>query len=208
MKVDIIDIESGQPSGKQIELNDAIFGRPIHHHLLWRDVKRIRNNQRQGTHKTKERGEVSYSTRKLYPQKGRGMARRGSRKSPILRGGGTVFGPRPRKYSEKINKKEKRAARRSALSALLQKGHIIVVKDFTIDTPKTKAFLQLWQQLELPTPKATLVKDTTDPNLIAAGRNLPNLTFHRAEALNTYRILNAGTLVLTDKAVQYINEKF
>ncbi len=208
MKADIIDIATGRPTGEQIELNEAVFGGPVNPHLLWRDVKRILNNRRQGTHKTKERGEVSYSTRKLFPQKGRGMARRGSRKSPILRGGGTIFGPRPRDYYEKINKKEKRAARRSALAALLQQGRIMVVKDFTLDTPKTKAFLQLWQQLEIPTHKAAIVKTETDPNLLAAGRNVPDVTFHRVEFLNTYRILNAGTLVLTDKAVEYINENF
>ncbi len=208
MKAEVIDITTGQPTGESIELNDAVFAGPVRKHLLWRDVKRILNNRRQGTHKTKERGEVAYSTRKLFAQKGRGMARRGSRKAPPLRGAGTIFGPRPRSYEEKINKKEKRAARRSALAALMQQGRIIVVDDFTMDTPKTKAFLKMWKNLELPTRKAALVKDDTDPNLIAAGRNVPNVAFHRADCLNTYRILHAGTLVITRKAAQFMNENF
>ncbi len=207
MKVEVIDIATGQPVDS-IELNDAVFAGPVNKHLLWRDVKRILNNRRQGTHKTKERGEVAYSTRKLFSQKGRGMARRGSRKAPPLRGAGTIFGPRPRRYSEKINKKEKRAARRSALASLMKEGRIVVVEDFTTDTPKTKAFLQMWNQLDVPTRKAAIVKDHTDHNLIAAGRNVPGVAFHRVDCLDTYRILNAGTLVITRKAAAFMNENF
>lgn len=195
---------NGQPSGRKITLNKEIFGVQPNDHAIWLDVKSIQANQRQGTHKSKQRNEVSGTTKKLKRQKGTGGARAGSMKSPVFVGGGRVFGPQPRDYSFKLNKKVKRLARISALSYKAQDNTIIILENVSLNTPKTKEVVSLLKNLELSDKKVLLVTGETNKNLTLSSRNLQHSKVVSASDINTYDILNAQNLVLTEGALPVI----
>lgn len=201
MRVNILNA-NGQETGRSVELPAEIFGIEPHEHSVWLDVKRYLNAQRQGTHKSKERSEISGSTRKLHKQKGTGGSRKGDINSPVFRGGGRVFGPRPRNYDIQVNDKVKALARRSALAAKAQAGKIVVVEDFTFDAPKTKAFLNILNRLNVVDQKPLTVLAEYDKNVYLSGRNLPNASVYPATDLNTYIIMRAGSLVLAESAIE------
>ncbi|HRK27602.1 MAG TPA: 50S ribosomal protein L4 [Chitinophagales bacterium] len=201
MIAEILSI-SGQKTGKTIELPDSIFGVEPNEHVMYLAVKQYLAAQRQGTHKTKERWEVSRSTRKIKKQKGTGGARAGSIKSPLFKGGGTIFGPRPRDYSFKLNKKVKALARNSALSVLVKDNRLVVVEDFHFDVPKTKDYLKILRGLGLETKKTLLVLNEVDRNTHLSLRNIPNAKIATANLLNTYSLLNTNMLILTESAAK------
>jgi len=205
MKVEVIDIE-GKNTGRTVELSDQVFGIQPNEHVVYLAVKQYLAHQRQGTHKTKGRSEVKGSRRKLYRQKGTGRARVGDIKNPIFRGGGTVFGPQPRKYTIKLNKKVKRLARRSVLSDRAKKGMIKVIEDFTFDVPKTKQYLQVLKNLGLDGQKSTLILPETDKHIVLSARNIPKVFVRRVHDLNTYDLLNGGQLLIMESAVEKINQ--
>lgn len=205
MKVSVYNIK-GEATGRSIELPEEVFGIEPHEHSVWLDVKRYLAAQRQGTHKSKERSEMSGSTRKLHKQKGTGGSRKGDINSPVFRGGGRVFGPRPRNYDITINAKVKRLARRSALSAKAQAGSIVVVEDFSFDTPKTSAFLNILRSLNVADKKPLTVLGDYDKTVYLSCRNLEKASIAPATDLNTYQIMNAGAVVITESAVQKIKE--
>ncbi len=208
MEVPVYSIE-GKEVGK-IELSSVVFEEKINEHVVYLAVKQFLANQRQGTHKTKSRGEVAGSTKKPWKQKGTGNARAGHKRSPLWRHGGIVFGPQPRDYSQKLNEKVKRLARRSVLSAKLNDNDILVLQNFTFESPKTKSFLQILKNLGIHNHKVLFVlnnKDSKD-NVYLSGRNLPNVILNRVVDLNTYSILNCDKLVLVESAVEHINQKF
>ena len=207
MKVDVYGI-NGKSTGRKIDLPDEIFGIEPNDHALYLDVKSIQANKRQGTHKAKERGEVKGSRRKIKKQKGTGTARAGDIKNPIFKGGGRIFGPRPRTYSVGLNKKVKALARRSALTTKVLGGAIKVVEDFTFDKPKTREFQNVINNLELTTNKSLFVISESDDNLFLSSKNLKKTKLMIATDLNTYDILNAGTLVLSEGSVEKIKETF
>ncbi len=200
MTINILNA-NGQATGRSVELPAEIFGIEPHEHSVWLDVKRYLNAQRQGTHKSKERWELSGSTRKLHKQKGTGGSRKGDINSPTFRGGARVFGPRPRNYDISVNAKVKELARRSALSAKAQSGSIVVVEDFTFDAPKTSAFVQLLNRLNVADKKTLTILADYDKNVYLSGRNVPNASIFPAKDLNTYTIMHAGCLVLTESAI-------
>ena len=187
-------------------MNDAVFGIEPNDHAIYLDVKQFLANQRQGTHKSKERSEVSGSTRKLHKQKGTGGARIGDINSPVLVGGGRVFGPKPRDYRFKLNKKLKALARKSALTYKAQENAIVVVEDFTFDAPKTKDFIAMSQKLQVADKKLVLVLPEQNKNVYLSARNLTNAMVITLSDLNTYRVLNNRALVVTEKALAAINE--
>ncbi|MCQ2095392.1 MAG: 50S ribosomal protein L4 [Bacteroidaceae bacterium] len=203
MEVSVLNIK-GQETGKKVELNDSIFGIEPNDHVVYLAVKQYLAAQRQGTHKSKERSEIAGSTRKLIRQKGGGGARRGDIKSPVLRGGGRVFGPRPRDYWFKLNKKVKDLARRSALSYKAQQNAVIVVEDFQMDAPKTKAFVEIQNALNIVGKKLLFVLAENDKNVYLSARNIQKVQVIGASALNTYCVMNANVLVLTEGAVKAI----
>lgn len=212
MEVAVFNIQ-GKETGRKIELNDAVFAcespaesNPAH--TLYLDIKQYLGNQRQGTHKSKERSEVSGSTRKLGRQKGGGGARRGDINSPLLRGGGTVFGPRPRDYRTKLNKKMKALARKIALTSKAQKGQIIVVENFTFDAPKTKNYINLAKGFDLNEKKVLLVVNGADSNISLSVRNVPNALMMQAIDLNAYCVLNNDAIIITEDGINVINENF
>ncbi len=205
MKLDVLNINGGK-TGKSVDLPDEIFGIEPNEHVVYLSVKQYLANQRQGTHKSKERGEITGSTKKLKKQKGTGTARAGSIKSPIFRGGGRIFGPRPRNYTQKLNKKVKVLARKSALSSKIQKEGIVVVEDFGFDSPKTKAYINILNSLGLNDRKSLLVTKDYDSVLNLSIRNIPNADIQAAKDLNTYQILNANTLILSEGAVDVIKK--
>ncbi len=205
MKVEVIDIE-GKNTGRTVELSDEVFGIEPNEHVVYLAVKQYLAHQRQGTHKTKGRSEVKGSRRKLYRQKGTGRARVGDIKNPIFRGGGTVFGPQPRKYTIKLNKKVKRLARRSVLSDRAKKGMIKVIEDFTFDAPKTKQYIQVLKNLGLDGQKSTLILPETDKHIVLSARNIPKVFVRRVHDLNTYDLLNGGQLLIMESAVEKINQ--
>ncbi len=205
MKVEVIDIE-GKNTGRTVELSDDVFGIEPNEHVVYLAVKQYLAHQRQGTHKTKGRSEVKGSRRKLYRQKGTGRARVGDIKNPIFRGGGTVFGPQPRKYTIKLNKKVKRLARRSVLSDRAKKGMIKVIEDFTFDAPKTKQYIQVLKNLGLDGQKSTLILPETDKHIVLSARNIPKVFVRRVHDLNTYDLLNGGQLLIMESAVEKINQ--
>lgn len=205
MKVSVYNIK-GEATGRSIELPEEVFGIEPHEHSVWLDVKRYLAAQRQGTHKSKERSEMSGSTRKLHKQKGTGGSRKGDINSPVFRGGGRVFGPRPRNYDITINAKVKRLARRSALSAKAQAGSIVVIEDFSFDTPKTSAFLNILRSLNVADKKPLTVLGDYDKTVYLSCRNLEKASIAPATDLNTYQIMNAGAVVITESAVQKIKE--
>ncbi len=192
----------GESTGRTVELPDEIFGIEPHEHSVWLDVKRYLNAQRQGTHKSKERSEISGSTRKLHRQKGTGGSRKGDINNPLFRGGGRVFGPRPRNYDIHVNAKVKQLARRSALSAKAQSGSIVVVEDFTLEQPRTKDFLAILNALRVADKKPLTVLPDYNKVLYLSCRNIPKADIAPAQDLNTYRILRAGALVLTESAIE------
>jgi large subunit ribosomal protein L4 len=205
MKVSVYNIK-GEATGRSIELPEEVFGIEPHEHSVWLDVKRYLAAQRQGTHKSKERREISGSTRKLHKQKGTGGSRKGDINSPVFRGGGRVFGPRPRNYDIQVNAKVKRLARRSALSAKAQSGAIVVVEDFSFDSPKTSAFLDILRSLNVADKKPLTVLGEYDKTLYLSCRNLEKAVIAPATDLNTYQIMNAGAVIITESAVQKITE--
>ncbi len=196
----------GEDTGKKVTLNDAVFAIEPSEHAVYLDVKQYLANQRQGTHKAKERSEVSGSTRKLRKQKGGGGARIGDINSPVLVGGGRVFGPRPRDYRFKLNKKVKALARKSALTFKAQDNQIVVVEDFTFEAPKTKDFVNFTKNLQLADKKLLLVLEGQNKNVYLSARNIPNANIITASDLNTYKVLNNKALVLTESSVAVINE--
>lgn len=207
MEVKVINIE-GKDTGKKINLPEAIFGIEPNDHAIYLDVKQYLANQRQGTHKSKQRNEISGSTRKLHRQKGTGGSRKGSIKSPVFRGGGRIFGPQPRDYSFKLNKKLKSVARQSALSYKAIQNSIVVLEDFNFDAPKTKSFLNLVSNLNLNDKKALLVLGSSNQNIYLSSRNVQKAKVVAVSGVNTYDVLNAETLVLTMGAVKFMEESF
>ena len=205
MEVSVLNIK-GEDTGKKVTLNDSIFGIEPNDHVIYLDVKRFLASQRQGTAKSKERSELSGSTRKLGRQKGGGGARRGDINSPVLVGGARVFGPKPRDYSFKLNKKVKALARCSALSYKAQEGAIIVVEDFSFDAPKTKSFIEVVNNLKIADKKVLMVMPESNANVVLSARNLPKARVMLAQNLHTYGVLDAGALVFTEGAVQKIEK--
>jgi large subunit ribosomal protein L4 len=191
----------GAETGRKVTLPAEVFGITPNDHAIYLDVKQYLANQRQGTHKSKQRAEVAYSTRKIKKQKGTGGARAGSIKSPVFVGGGRVFGPQPRDYSFKLNKKLKRLARRSALAYKASGAVISIVEDLNFTAPKTKAFVALLSGLALTGKKTLFVTDGTDNNVYLSARNLPKTKVSNLNSLNTYEIMNADVLVLSESAV-------
>ncbi len=207
MELKVLNIE-GKETGNKVTLSDAIFGIEPNDHAIYLDVKQFLANQRQGTHKSKQRNEVSGSTRKLHKQKGTGGSRKGSIKSPVFRGGGRIFGPQPRDYSFKLNKKMKALARMSALSYKAKNNDIVVLEDFSFETPKTKNFISLVSNLNLSGTKALMVTANLDENLYLSSRNLQKSKVITASDINTYDLLNADKLVLTASSVKSIEDSF
>jgi large subunit ribosomal protein L4 len=203
MQVEVLNI-SGKKAGKKVDLNDAIFAAEPNDHCIYLDVKQYMANQRQGTHKSKERAEIARTTKKLKRQKGTGGARAGSMKSPLFIGGGRVFGPRPRDYSFKLNKKVKSLARISALSYKAKDNAITVLEDFSFEAPKTKNFVDLMKNLNLADKKTLLVLGDTNKNVYLSSRNLQGAKVVKASDLNTYDILNAENLILAESSVKVL----
>ena len=201
MKVDVINTD-GKSTGRSVDLPDAIFGIEPNEHAVYLAVKAYNAAQRQGTHKSKEKGEIKASTRKIKKQKGTGTARAGSLKSPLFKGGGRVFGPRPRKYNIKLNKKVKALARNSAFSAKAKDSQIKVIEDFSFESPKTKAFKDVLNSLEVANSKSIFVIGDADKNLLLSSRNLKEAKVVNLSELNTYDILYANTLVLSESAIE------
>jgi len=204
MEVSVLNI-NGQETGRKVTLNEAIFGIEPNDHVLYLDVKQYLANQRQGTAKSKERSELSGSTRKLGRQKGGGGARRGDINSPLLVGGARVFGPKPRDYRFKLNKKVKNLARRSALSYKAQENAIVIVEDFTLDAPKTKDFVNIAKNLKVEGKKSLLVLPEANKNVYLSARNLQQADVMAASTLNTYKVLNADVLVVTENSLKVID---
>ena len=205
MELSVYNIK-GEDTGRKVALNDAVFGIEPSEHAVYLDVKQYMANLRQGTHKSKERSEVSGSTRKLKKQKGTGGARSGDINSPVMIGGGRVFGPKPRDYRFKLNKKVKALARKSALTYKAQENAIVVVEDFTFEAPKTKEFISIVKNLQVADKKLLLVLADQNKNVYLSARNLVNANVVTASELNTYKVLNNNALVLTESVVAAINE--
>ena len=204
MEVSVLNI-NGQETGRKVTLNESIFGIEPNDHVLYLDVKQYLANQRQGTAKSKERSEMSGSTRKLGRQKGGGGARRGDINSPVLVGGARVFGPKPRDYGFKLNKKVKLLARKSALSYKAQDNAIIVVEDFDLAAPKTKEFINIVKSLNADNKKTLLLLPSVNKNVYLSARNLQRSEVMTASALNAYKVLNADVLVITEKSLEAID---
>ena len=204
MELSVLNI-NGQETGKKVTLNDAIFGIEPNDHVIYLDVKQYLANQRQGTAKSKERSEMSGSTRKLGRQKGGGGARRGDINSPVLVGGARVFGPKPRDYGFKLNKKAKVLARKSALAYKAQENAIIVVDQFNLDAPKTKDFLNIAKNLKVEGKKTLVVLPEINKNVYLSARNIQKAEVMRAGDINTYKVLNADVLVITEDSLQQID---
>lgn len=207
MKVAVLDIK-GKETGRQVELSDEVFGIEPSEHAIYLDVKQFLANRRQGTHKAKQRAEIAGSTRKIKKQKGTGTARAGSIKSPVFRGGGRIFGPRPRSYSFKLNKNLKRLARKSALSKQASENNLVVLEDFTFDNAKTKNFVDVLKALGLDTQKSLFVFPESNENVYLSSRNLKNSKVIDASQLNTYNVLNANKVVITESSLDGINSNF
>lgn len=203
MEVSVFNIK-GEDTGRKVVLSDSVFGIEPNDHAIYLDVRRYLAAQRQGTAKSKERSEISGSTRKLGRQKGGGGARRGDINSPLLVGGARVFGPKPRNYSIKLNKKVTALARRSALSYKVQENALVVVEDFTFDAPKTKSFIEVLNNLQLADKKVLVVLPGSDKNVYLSARNLPNAKLAIASDINTYGVLNAGVMVVTEGSIEKI----
>lgn len=207
MEVNVVNI-SGKETGAKVQLPEAVFGIEPNDHAIYLDVKQYLANQRQGTHKSKQRNEIAGSTRKLYKQKGTGGARAGSIKSPLFNGGGRVFGPQPRDYSFKLNKKLKALARKSALSYKAKDNNIVVLEDFSFDAVKTKSFAKLLADVNVAAEKTLLVLPAANNNVYLSSRNLKKAKVVTADQLSTYDVLNAGKLLLTTGSVKTLEEAF
>jgi len=205
MEVKVLDI-NGKETGRSVQLADSVFAIEPNKHAIYLDVKQYLANQRQGTHKAKERSEVAGSTRKIKKQKGTGTARAGSAKSPVFKGGGTIFGPRPRSYSFKLNKALKRLARKSAFTIKAQESNLVIVEDFTFEAPSTKNFINVLKALGLEGKKSLFVLGESNKNVYLSSRNLERASVVTSSELNTYGILNAGSLVLTEGSLEGIVE--
>lgn len=203
MKVAVLDI-NGKETGRKVELSDDVFGIEPNEHAIYLDVKQYLAHQRQGTHKAKERAEIAGSTRKIKKQKGTGTARAGSIKSPVFRGGGRIFGPRPKDYTQKLNKNMKRLARKSALSLKSKEQSLVVVEDFSFEAPKTKDFVNFLSSLGIEKKKSLIVLGDTNNNVYLSSRNLERSEVVTGSGLNTYKIVNATSLVLTESALEGI----
>ncbi len=203
MKVAVLDI-TGKDTGRKVELSNEVFGIEPNDHAIYLDVKQYLANQRQGTHKSKERAEIAGSTRKIKKQKGTGTARAGSIKSPVFRGGGRIFGPRPRNYSFKLNKNLKRLARKSALSIQAKENNLVVVEDFNFEAPKTKAFINVLKALELDAKKSLFVLGEESKNVYLSSRNLKGSKVVDASGINTYSVLNANKVVIAESSLEGI----
>ena len=205
MEVKVIDI-NGKETGRKVQLSDSVFAIEPNNHAVYLDVKQYLANQRQGTHKAKERAEVAGSTRKIKKQKGTGTARAGSAKNPLFKGGGTVFGPRPRSYTFKLNKTVKRLARKSAFSIKAKESNIVVVEDFNFETPNTKNFINVLKALGLENKKSLFVLGESNKNVYLSSRNLKGSSVVTHSELSTYAILNANNLVLSEGSLEGIVE--
>lgn len=207
MELSVFNIK-GEDTGRKVTLDDGIFGIEPNDHVIYLAVKQYMANRRQGTAKTKERSEISGSTRKLGRQKGGGGARRGDINSPLLRGGGTVFGPKPRDYGFKLNKKVKALARLSALSYKAKENAIVVLEDFTFDAPRTKSYIEMLNNLKVADKKTLVVLPENDRNIYLSGRNIQGTKVVAARTLNTYIVLDAGVMLITENGLKQINETF
>jgi large subunit ribosomal protein L4 len=207
MEINVLNV-SGKETGAKVQLSDTVFGIEPNDHAIYLDVKLYLANQRQGTHKSKQRNEIAGSTRKLHKQKGTGGARAGSIKSPLFNGGGRVFGPQPRDYGFKLNKKLKQLARKSALSYKAQDNSIVVLEDFTFESVKTKSFIKLVADLNFTNEKTLLVLPAANNNIYLSSRNLKKAKVITADQLSTYDVLNAGKLLLTTGSVKTLEEAF
>ncbi|MBD5269715.1 MAG: 50S ribosomal protein L4 [Muribaculaceae bacterium] len=209
MELSVYNIK-GEDTGRKVTLNDEVFALDLSkgnaEHTIYLDIKQYLGNQRQGTHKSKERSEVSGSTRKLGRQKGGGGARRGDINSPLLRGGGTVFGPKPRDYRTKLNKKQKALARRIALTSRVADGKIIVVENFSFEAPKTKEFIGIAKNLNVADKRVLLVMNDNDRNVLLSVRNIPNAIMAQAKDLNAYTLLNNDAIIVTEGSIDVINQ--
>ena len=199
---------SGKETGRKVDLSDAIFGIEPNDHAIYLDTKQYLANQRQGTHKTKERGEVAGSTRKIKKQKGTGTARAGNIRNPLFRGGGRIFGPKPRFYGFKLNKKVKQLARRSALSYKASTNNIIVVEDFSFESPKTKEIIKMGNNLNIANKKSIFVLPVQNNNIYLSSRNVQGVEVVMASELSTYKIMKASTLILVESAVDVLQATF
>jgi len=207
MELAILNI-SGKETGRKVNLNDSIFGVEPNDHAIYLDTKQYLANQRQGTHSSKGKGEVSGSTRKIKKQKGTGTARAGSIKNPLFRGGARVFGPKPRDYSFKLNKKVKQLARKSALSYKASTNNIIILEDFSLDTPKTKEIIKMGNNLNITNKKSVFVLPEQNNNIYLSSRNVYGVEVVIASELSTYRIMKASTLILVESAVDVLQATF
>lgn len=207
MELEILNIK-GEATGKKVKLAEAVFAVEPNDHAIWLDVKQIQANKRQGTHKAKERAEIARTTKKAFRQKGTGGARRGSMKSPLVRGGGRVFGPEPRDYSFKLNKKVKQLARVSALSYKAKDNQILVLEDFNFDAPKTKNYSALLNAIKLSDKKTLVVLAEYNKNVYLSSRNLQGTKVISASELNTYDILKANNIVFVESSVKQIENIF
>ena len=205
MEVNVYNI-NGEATGRKVTLNESIFGIEPNDHAIYLDVKQFMANQRQGTHKSKERSEMSGSTRKIGRQKGGGGARRGDMNSPVVVGGGRVFGPRPRDYFFKLNKKVKALARKSALSYKAKYDAIIVLEDFTFEVPKTREFVSLTKKLNISNKKLLMILLETNKNVYLSARNIAGASVQTTSGLNTYRVLNSDVVVFTESSLSYFDK--
>lgn len=205
MEINVLKI-NGEETGRKVTLEDAIFGIEPNDHAIYLDVKQYLAHRRQGTAKTKERSENAHSTRKLFRQKGTGGARRGDIKSPIVKGGGTIFGPKPRVYDLKVNKKVKKLARLSALSYKAKDSEILVIEDFSMEAPKTKEFVKILKGLKIEDIKTLFLMDNADANVLRSAHNIPGVSLERAEQVNTYRLLDARKLIFTESGLKKLVE--
>ena len=206
MELSVINIQ-GKETGKKVNLSETVFGVEPNDHAIYLDVKQYLANQRQGTHKSKERAEITGSTRKIKKQKGTGTARAGSIKSPVFRGGGRAFGPRPRDYDFKLNKKLKALARKSALSYKAKGNEVAVLDSISFDSPKTTEYLKMMKNLSMDTKKTLLVLDDNNRNVYLSSRNLSNTSVTTVDELNTYDILHADNLIIVEGAVSKLEER-
>ena len=207
MELAILNI-SGKETGRKVNLDDSIFGVEPNDHAIYLDTKQYLANQRQGTHSSKDRGEIAGSTRKIKRQKGTGTARAGSIKNPLFRGGGRMFGPKPRFYGFKLNKKVKQLARRSALSYKASTSNIIVLEDFSFESPKTKEFIKIGNNLNITNKKSIFVLAEQNNNIYLSTRNVQGVEVVIASELNTYKIMRASTLILVESAVDVLQATF
>ena len=207
MEIKVVNKE-GKETTKKVKLNKGVFGIEPNDHAIYLDVKQYLANQRQGTHQSRERGEIKGSTRKIKKQKGTGTARAGSIKNPLFRGGGRVFGPKPRIYGFKLNKKVKSLARKSALTYKAKESNILILEDLSFKSPKTKEFVTVLKNLNVEDSKTLFVTTTNDQNTILSSRNIKNAKVITADKLTTYDILNSGKLVIAEKAVDQIDNHF